>query len=52
MQFLNRDGLNQTYTLTRVMLGSVSRMKVNGHPYDPPTPLKELSLMYQNAAQN
>ena len=52
MQFLNRDGLNQTYTLSRVTLGSAARMKVDGgYPYTFGS-LKELSLTYQNAAQN
>jgi hypothetical protein len=60
MQFLNRDGLNQSYKLTRVTLSKPTegaRINVVGHPYNasgslrgtPPSNL-ELSLTYQNDA--
>ena len=61
MQFLNRDGLNQTYTLSRVSLTAVNagaRIAVMQHPYAASN-LKgnhsaktELSLTYQDASNS
>jgi hypothetical protein len=55
MQFLNRDGLNQSYTLSRVSLSAVSvgsRLNILNYAYatDGTSPLTELSLTYQDAS--
>jgi len=51
LQFLNRDGLNQSYKLTRVTLSNPTagaRIRVAGHPYESTSSFTELSLTYQN----
>jgi hypothetical protein len=52
MQFLDRNGLNQTYSLIRLTLSSPTagaRINLVNFPY-PMTSLTELSLTFQDAA--